>query len=111
MADPLPSAGPGGPQSTAPPPGSTSEEQARLEQAKRQVAAMKGFYIHLAVFVLVLAGLFAINALSRGSWWVQWVFLGWGIGVVAHALAVFGRAPRAVADWEERKAKQLASER
>jgi hypothetical protein len=31
--------------------------------------------------------------------------------VVAHALAVFGRAPRAVADWEERKAKQLANQR
>jgi hypothetical protein len=88
-----------------------SDQDARLERAKKQVAAIKGFYIHLGVFVLVIAGLLAINAADGGPWWVQWVFLGWGIGVVAHALAVFGRAPRAVADWEERKAKQLANQR
>jgi hypothetical protein len=82
----------------------------RLARARRRVEAMKGFYIHLSIFVLVLAGLFIVNAVSGGSWWVLWVFFGWGIGVVAHALAVFGRAPRAVAEWEERKVKQVAAE-
>jgi hypothetical protein len=75
------------------------------------VEAIKGFYIHLGVFVLVLAGLFTINAASGGSWWVLWVFFGWGIGIAAHALMVFGRTPRAVADWERRKLKQLMTER
>jgi hypothetical protein len=110
MAEPIEPGGPGSPQSAASPPEATREQRVRMEHAKRQVAAMKGFYIHLAVFVLVLAGLLAINAASSGSWWVQWVFLGWGIGVLAHALAVFGRAPRAVAEWEERKTKQLANQ-
>ena len=86
-------------------------ERVRLAHAKRQVDALKGFYIHLTVFVLVIAGLFVINAATGGSWWVQWAFLGWGIGVAAHALGVFGRAPRAVADWEERKVKELANQR
>lgn len=71
---------------------------------------MKGFYVHLLVFVLVLAGLFTINAASGGGWWVLWVLFGWGIGVIAHALAVFGRAPQAVAEWEKRKVDQIASE-
>ncbi len=71
---------------------------------------MKGFYIHLLVFVLVLAGLFTVNAASGGAWWVLWVLFGWGIGVGAHALAVFGRAPQAVKEWEKRKVEQIAKE-
>jgi 2TM domain len=42
------------------------------------VAALKGFYIHLVVFALLLMGLLAVNSASGGSWWVVWVFLGWG---------------------------------
>jgi fatty acid desaturase len=86
----------------APPP-----DRAKLERAKQRLAAIKGFYIHLAVFVLVLAGLLATNLATRSEWWVHWVLLSWGIGVVAHALAVFGRLPGMVADWEARKLEQL----
>jgi fatty acid desaturase len=89
---------------------SSAQDDAKLARAKRRVAAIKGFYIHLSVFALVLAGLFAINAASGGSWWVLWALLGWGIGVVAHAFAVFGRKPQAIAAWEERKVRQLANE-
>ena len=38
------------------------------------------------------------------------LFFGWGIGIVAHALAVFGRASRFVAEWEDRKIKELVAE-
>ena len=69
------------------------QDNAKLARARRRVAAIKGFYVHLLVFALVLAGLFAINAVSGGPWWVLWVLFGWGIGVVAHGLAVFGRTP------------------
>lgn len=86
-------------------------DAARLAYAKRRVAAIKGFYIHLLIFALVLAGLFVINVAGGGQWWVLWIFFGWGIGVVAHAFGVFGHAPRAIADWEERKIKKLVDER
>jgi steroid 5-alpha reductase family enzyme len=86
-------------------------DAAKLERAKRRLAAIKGFYVHLLVFALVLSGLFVINAATGNSWWVLWVLFGWGIGVVAHALAVFGRAPKAIEDWEDRKLKQLMNER
>jgi hypothetical protein len=75
------------------------------------VAALKGFYIHLLVFVLVLAGLAVINLAMGRRWWVQWVFLGWGVGVLAHAIVVMGRMPQVIARWEERKLQQFLSEK
>jgi 2TM domain len=86
-------------------------EPERRERAMRRVAALKGFYIHLAIYLAVNAGLVLVDALSGPQWWVQWVILGWGIGVAAHALAVFGHASKYVADWEDRKIKQLMDER
>jgi hypothetical protein len=85
-------------------------EAERRERAIRRVAAIRGFYTHLAVYVVVNIGLLIVNALTGPEWWVQWVVFGWGIGIVAHALAVFGRASRFVRDWEERKIKQLMAE-
>jgi hypothetical protein len=80
---------------------------ADFAEAKRQVGAIKGFYIHLAVYAVVMLLLLAINAGAGGRWWVHWVLFGWGIGVIAHALAVYGRAPRFVAEWEQRKLSHL----
>ena len=45
---------------------SHAQDDAKIARAKRRVAAIKGFYVHLLVFALVLAGLFAINAASGG---------------------------------------------
>ena len=84
-----------------------SERLPEILAAKRRVAALKGFYIHLTAFVLVNIGLTAINIGTGSEWWVQWVWLGWGIGIIAHALAVFGRGSNIVSDWEKRKVRQL----
>jgi hypothetical protein len=94
-----------------PSPAAPGTDEERLAQARRRVAALKGFYIHLFVFAMVLAGLAIINLASGGPWWVLWVLLGWGIGVLAHALTVFGRTSQAVADWEQRKLRQFMNER
>ena len=80
----------------------------KLARARRQVAAIKAFYVHLFVFAAVLLLLAIINAATGGPWWVLWVLLGWGIGVLAHALFVFVGSSRQVAEWEERKARELA---
>jgi 2TM domain len=93
----------------------TAQHDAKLERAKKQVAAIKGFYIHFFVFVVVMAGLFLLNLALKywaGSpWWVQWPFFAWGVGIGAHALAVFGHTSKWVADWEERKIRQLMEEK
>jgi 2TM domain len=83
-------------------------EHERTAKAAKKVEAITGFYIHLVVFVVVIVALFITNWLATpGLWWVQWPFLGWGIGIAAHALAVFGRLPNFVTRWQLRKIKEL----
>lgn len=77
-----------------------------VKRAYEHLAEIKGFYWHFAAFVLVVTGLFAVNLLTDSDWWVQWVFFGWGIGVLAHGIAIFARKPQAVADWERRKIRE-----
>ncbi len=74
-----------------------------LKLAKRRVAALKSFDIHLGIFVLVICGLAVIDAATGPGWWVQWPFLGWGIGLLVHAYGVFGSSPKLLANWEARK--------
>jgi len=88
--------------------GSGRTDDDRLyEAAKRRAEAIQGFYIHLLVYAVVNAGLFAINALTRGadgSWWFYWALAGWGIGLVIHAttlLRVFSP------EWAERRAQAM----
>ena len=77
-------------------------------KAARQVDALTGFYIHLAVFVLVMVVLLVANMLATPDvWWVQWPFLGWGIGVLVHALVVFRTMPNFIIKWQLRKIKEL----
>ncbi len=86
------------------------EQQQRYEQARKRVEAVKGFYIHALVFVLVNIGLFAINLLAGGSWWFFWPLIGWGIGLAVHALNVFGSGNMLGRDWEERKTREFMDE-
>src|SRR5262249_41868524 len=69
-----------------------SEQDAKLRRARRRVAAIKGFYLHLLIFVLVMLGLSAINFAVGGPWWVLWGLLGWGVGLLAHAFDVFSHS-------------------
>lgn len=82
-------------------------EHEKTMRAKERVESMIGFYVHLAVFVAVMTGLFFLNYLSVDAWWVQWPLLGWGLGVLAHALLAFGRTPQFVKTWRLRKIKQV----
>jgi len=43
--------------------------------------------------VLVNSGLFALNLFTSPQvWWFVWPLFGWGIGLAAHAWAVYGGA-------------------
>jgi hypothetical protein len=74
------------------------ENPGQPAEARKPERARTGFFIHLLVYVLVNAGLIAINlTTSTEHLWFKWPLIGWGIGVVAHALAVFvfrRRSPR-----------------
>lgn len=75
-------------------------------RAARQYAAIRGFYIHCFVFVLVSLLLVLINVLGGGKMWAQYAIGGWGIGVLAHAYLAFVAAPKRLAAWEADKMAQ-----
>jgi len=83
------------------------DEQRKLALAKERVTKLTGFYIHLAAFVIVMTALLVANLLLSPIWWVQWPFLAWGICLLAHGMCVFGRTPRLITDWQQRKIKEL----
>ena len=75
------------------------------QRARRRVEELRGFYFHLAVYVLVNAFLVFQDLIAGdGLDWAYWTFIPWGIGLVMHSLAVFVWSD----DWAERKADQIA---
>ena len=91
------------------PPSTVSREEAR---ALRQVRHLRGFYVHLGQYVVVVGMLALINVLLTPRYpWVLWVAFGWGIGVLSHALGVFVRFPFLGPDWERRQVEKRLGRR
>ena len=89
---------------------SVAADRAKLLRARSRLAALKGFYIHFSVFVLVMVVLIAINVLAGAPWWSLIVLAIWGIAVLAHWLVLKGGASNALGNWEKRKLKQFMAE-
>ena len=75
----------------------------RLINARLHVRRLKGLLIHAIVFSCVMPGLLGLNILLKSDWWVQWPLLGWGTGLLAHAILVFAPIRPFGHDWEERQ--------
>jgi hypothetical protein len=66
------------------------EEQEAYQRAKKRVELKIGFYIHLAVYLGVNTLLIIINIMTSTQYlWFKWPLIGWGIGILFHALGVF----------------------
>lgn len=58
-------------------------------KAEKRVEAKLEFYKHLAIYIVVNILLIVINLMtSPDYYWFKWPLLGWGIGIVIHALKV-----------------------
>lgn len=69
--------------------------------AVRHVERRIGFFIHLAVYLVVNTGLMLLNlTLHDGPLWALGPLFGWGIGLLFHGVAVFLHAPGA--SWKQR---------
>lgn len=80
-----------------------NQETNKRLRAKKQVEEIKGFYINLVAYCVVIPLLIFIN--YQTSWhykWFLWPMFGWGIGIVIQAFITFGYGK----DWEERKIKE-----
>ncbi|MBS0529263.1 MAG: helix-turn-helix domain-containing protein, partial [Proteobacteria bacterium] len=62
--------------------------------ALAHVRKLRGFYIHFAQYCITIAFLVIVNLLTSSRYhyhyfWVLWVALGWGLGILFHGLRVF----------------------
>src|SRR4051794_40919594 len=67
----------------------------RARRARERARAIRGFYIHLGIYLIVNLGIFLINLVlvivnSNQDWFFYWPLIGWGIAVVINGFAVFG---------------------
>ncbi len=90
-----------------------NNEQQKLERVKKRVKSIAGFYRHLSIYVIVNLFLIAIKYfnLEPGEEFLSFNTFStaffWGIGVVFHALSVFGSSVFLGNDWEEKKIREF----
>jgi transcriptional regulator with XRE-family HTH domain len=75
--------------------------------ALRHVRKIRGFYAHLAQYVIVISFLTILNLITSPKYfWAMWPAMGWGLGVLFHGMSVFGTMPFMNADWEKRQVEK-----
>lgn len=77
-------------------------------RARKKVDEIKGFYLSLIAYILVIPFLFFIwlKFTSHTIQWFWFPMFGWGIGLVFQGFSAFG-TPIFGNNWEERKIKEL----
>ncbi len=88
-------------------------ENEKLKKAKKRVEELKGFYIHLTVYIIINSFIIVnilIRALGDGDtfWQIGTFFTPffWGIGLAFHAAKVFNYNPILGKNWEEKQIKK-----
>lgn len=85
-------------------PDSSSSPSVEEQEARKQVKELKEFYMHLFTYVVTLSFLLIVNLISNpGYLWVKWTAIGWGIGVIMHAMHVFETSSLFSSAWEKRE--------
>ena len=80
-------------------------------KAKRRVEALKGFYIHLTVYIIINILLFIVNFFTTpGYWWFLFVTVFWGIGLFFHGLSTFRSRGMFSKEWEDWKIREYIDE-
>ena len=91
---------------------SNSNQQIQYEIAAKRVKRIKGFYIHLLIYITVNLYIvyFNIQNLKPSESYFQFhnfaTAFFWGIGLVAQAGSIFGPDLFFGKSWEEKKIKQ-----
>ena len=85
----------------------------RYEDAQKRIKRLKGFYSHLFAYIMVNILIIVLNIsnLEPGESYFKFenffTAFFWGIGLVAHAVSVFGHHLIFGKKWEERKIKEF----
>ncbi|SEH72873.1 2TM domain-containing protein [Paenimyroides aquimaris] len=85
--------------------------QIELLKAKKKVKKVKGFYIHLIVYLCVNSFFIIITLIkNNGNYWFLFPLIGWGIGLFSHAAGTFNFIPFLNKEWENKKIIQYMEE-
>jgi len=87
----------------------TMSQSVRADEALAlaHVRKIKGFYIHLVLYGIVISFLAVVNLVTYHHYlWFIWAALGWGIGILAHGMRVFDQVPFLNGDWERRQVEK-----
>jgi len=77
------------------------------QQARRQARKEREFYGHVASYLICNTFFAILNLLtSPGEIWFVYPMMGWGVGLAAHAVSVFG-FPGRRRDWEDQRVREL----
>lgn len=92
---------------------SIDRENRSYKAAHKRMKDIKGFYVHLLVYLLVnialLIGITNFKGLENSQFEVSnfYTALFWGIGLAAHWVNVFGPGMILGKKWEEKKIREL----
>ena len=90
----------------------STPEQTEVFLAFRQVRKIRGLYSHLMSYVVVMSGLTAINLiLTPQKIWFIFPLLGWGVGILSHAVSVLNILPWFGPEWERRQVERKLGRR
>jgi len=85
-------------------------QQEKYRRAKERLKLIKDFYGNLISYCIVIPILIWINYRTSDFPWVIFPIIGWGIGVVTHAMEAYGFNPFFGKAWEERKIREFMDE-
>lgn len=94
-----------------------SMNEDKLKRARKRVSEIKGFYVHLTIYIVVnafiLVNIYLSTLGDKNVFW-QWehffVAFAWGIGLFFHAVNVFKWNPFFGKDWEKRQIEKYIRE-
>ncbi len=84
--------------------------ESKYRRAKERIEAIKGFYMNLLAYCIVIPFLAFINYNTTNFPWAVFPALGWGLGLTAHGLGAFGYHPVFGKNWEQRKMNELMND-
>lgn len=76
-------------------------------RAHKRVEALRGFYMHLLVYLSVCLGLFLLDMLTPSGRWFFWPAIGWGMFVLVHGVSLLMEGSLLGERWEQRKIRQF----
>ena len=86
------------------------DDTLRVEAEKRARSKLD-FFKHLVTYALVIGALCAINLVTGAEYlWFLWPAIGWGVGLLAHAINVFAFPHQLLRRMTERELRSVRRE-